>query len=483
MKKNYFKIVLLLFVAVVVSISACKKEVTYTYPVVTAPSMTEVLQEESVVLSFDFTAEAGFKSATVTAVKGTASVSLNGTNAATSGKVEVTFIGGNEIGAGSVVLSVTDAEGQITTSTAVISIVEEKTTFSVSSNITVNTTWESGKIYILEGRIAVLNGVTLTIEPGVVVKGQVGTDVNATALIIARGAKLTANGTAASPIIFTSVADEIVPGQIASPNLLPTDNGLWGGLIILGKARGSFSGDVVEARIEGIPETDSNGLFGGTDDADNSGSITYVSIRHGGSLLGEGNEINGLTLGAVGSGTTINHVEVIGNQDDGIEWFGGAVNVSNAVIWNAGDDAVDTDMSWRGTLDNFVVINPVNSCFELDGPEGSSRIDDLNHTIQNGTIKVLDCGADLCDNDNGTNVNMNSVYFYDLNNVRTFHTMPTYTNCVFAHLEIAPATLPVATYFLNGFDAFATAVDAPTNAGADLTEFNTWSWAKVSGEF
>ena len=102
----------------------------------------------------------------------------------------------------------------------------------VTSNITSNTTWTNDKIWILGSRIAVTNGATLTIEAGTIIKGQAGTGANATALVIARGAKINAVGTASSPIIFTSIADEIQPGQIQSPNLEPTLNGLWGGLLI-----------------------------------------------------------------------------------------------------------------------------------------------------------------------------------------------------------------------------------------------------------
>ena len=104
----------------------------------------------------------------------------------------------------------------------------------VTGNITSNTTWTTGKVYVLGARIAVTNGATLTIQPGVIVKGEVGTGANATALIIARGANLMAEGTATQPIIFTTIADEIQPGQIASPNLDPTMDGLWGGVIVLG---------------------------------------------------------------------------------------------------------------------------------------------------------------------------------------------------------------------------------------------------------
>src|SRR5690606_11163985 len=102
-----------------------------------------------------------------------------------------------------------------------------------------------------------------------------------------------AEGTADNPIIFTSVADEIAPGMIASPNLDPDINGLWGGLLILGKAPISVSSNATDFQIEGIPPSDIRGLYGGNDPEDNSGVIRYISIRHGGANIGEGNEING----------------------------------------------------------------------------------------------------------------------------------------------------------------------------------------------
>ena len=202
----------------------------------------------------------------------------------------------------------------------------------ITTNISVNTVWTADNVYELGGRITVLNGVTLFIEPGTIIKGQVGTGANASALLIARGGKLVATGTPTLPIIFTSIADEITPEQVAggnfiSPNLDPQTSGLWGGLIVLGNAPISASAN--EIQIEGIPTTDANGLYGGNNPADNSGIIKYVSIRHGGANIGNGNEINGLTLGGVGSGTVVENIEIIGNQDDGVEFFGGTVNVSN----------------------------------------------------------------------------------------------------------------------------------------------------------
>ena len=123
---------------------------------------------------------------------------------------------------------------------------------------------------------------------------------------------------------------------------------------ILGKAPISGSGSAEAVQIEGIPASDVNGLFGGTDPADNSGELTYISIRHGGANIGEGNEINGLTLGGVGSGTKVENIEIISNQDDGLEVFGGSVNIKNVIVWNAGDDQIDCDQAWTGTLDNFI---------------------------------------------------------------------------------------------------------------------------------
>jgi len=143
----------------------------------------------------------------------------------------------------------------------------------------------------------------------IVIKGQAGTGANASSLLVARGGKINALGTADAPIIMTSIADQIQPGQVVSPNLAPDVTGLWGGLIILGNAPISASAEAVQ--IEGIPTSDSNGLYGGTDAMDNSGTIQYVSVRHGGTNIGEGNEINGITFGGVGAGTVVENVEVL----------------------------------------------------------------------------------------------------------------------------------------------------------------------------
>lgn len=370
----------------------------------------------------------------------------------------------------------------------------DSTVVMVSNNITSNTTWSKDKTYILANRISVVSGVELTIDAGTVIKGQAGSGANATALVIARGAKLFANGTAAEPIIFTSVADEIESGMIVGPNLDPNQTGLWGGVIVLGNARASLSGDVQEAAIEGIPATDVNGKYGGTNDADNSGVIRYISIRHGGANIGEGNEINGLTLGGVGTGTTVEYVEIVANSDDGVEFFGGTVNVSNVVVWNNGDDAIDTDQAWAGTLDNFVIVNPGDEAFELDGPEGSYQ--GAGHTIQNGTVFAGDASG-LIDYDDNTDVSMNNIYFTNLTigqDVEGYSGYALNTNG-FASSNFE-ATLPTvdadgnpASYMLNDFfkggsDLITTEVDNGQNSiGANLTQLKSWSMTGQSNQF
>ncbi|MGM0944110.1 MAG: hypothetical protein ACQEW9_02940 [Bacteroidota bacterium] len=393
------------------------------------------------------------------------------------------------------VFTVTDTDGDQATATHVLNVGAEATVIRVESNITSNQTWESGKTYILGGRIVVEDGATLTIEDGVVVKGEVGTGANATALIIARGGKLNANGTATAPIIFTSIADEIEPGQIASPNLDPDLSGLWGGLIVLGRAPSSFGGDVSEIQIEGIPASDTNGLYGGNIADDDSGSITYISIRHGGANIGEGNEINGLTLGGVGSATVIENVEVIANQDDGIEWFGGTVNVTNALVWNSGDDALDTDQAWAGTMDNFILIcgGETDHALEIDGPEGSFN---AGHTLINGSVKG-NPASELGDFRDGARGAFENIYFFgfpspaDTDGRGDFSisgdkTVATFAEgaLTFANLEITLAEgTSLTDVFKGGTDVHATAVAAGANTvGADKSVFATWSWADVAGQ-
>lgn len=246
---------------------------------------------------------------------------------------------------------------------------------AVTGAISADVTWTNDKIYELNQKVVVESGVTLTINPGTIIKGKKGTGSLASALIVARGGKINAVGTAESPIIFTSEDDNIDAGQTSGTNLNKDNRGLWGGLIILGYAPCSLKGDLTEIQIEGIPADDTFGLYGGNIADDDSGVLKYISIRHGGALIGEGNEINGLTLGGVGNKTVIDNVEIVANVDDGIEFFGGTVNASNLLVWAQGDDAIDIDQAYSGTIDNAVVVlgDVSDHALEIDGREGTAE--------------------------------------------------------------------------------------------------------------
>ncbi len=229
---------------------------------------------------------------------------------------------------------------------------------NVPRMITANTTWTADNTYFLSGYTFVVTPAgagaptVLTIEPGTVIKGRqkVGAG-EAAALVISRGARINANGTRNAPIVFTTELDQL------NGNLGPADVNLWGGVVILGNASISSRADsaVVAApvidQIEGFSVTgDEVGLisFGGTNDDDNSGVFRYASIRHGGDVVGTANEINGLTMGGVGRGTTIEFVEVFANKDDSFEWFGGTVDARYLVSAFGNDDMFDYDQGWRG---------------------------------------------------------------------------------------------------------------------------------------
>jgi hypothetical protein len=205
-----------------------------------------------------------------------------------------------------------------------------------------NVTWTSNNIYVLNEFVFVDSGATLTIEPNTIVKGLPGQGASAKALIVAKWGTLIADGNATNPIIFTSIADytSIFEDLPANPR------GLWGGMLILGNAVINTAAGV--GQIEGIPETEPRGAYGGSDDTDSSGVLRYVSVRYGGSEIGAANEINGITFGAVGNRTVVEHVEVANNLDDGFEWFGGTVNCKWMLVAFVGDDNYDYDEGYRG---------------------------------------------------------------------------------------------------------------------------------------
>ncbi len=185
-------------------------------------------------------------------------------------------------------------------------------------------------IYTLSADIYVESGATIEFAPGSIVRGS-----NKANIIVMQGGKIEAEGTLAKPIIFTSAARN---GTKRS--------GQWGGIVMLGEAQNSKGIDVA---IEGLA-VDAKHVHGGTSDSDNSGTLKYVRLEFGGSILSTNNEINGLTLGSVGSGTVLDYIQVNTSLDDGFEWFGGTASASHLVSNNAGDDMFDTDDGFRGSL-------------------------------------------------------------------------------------------------------------------------------------
>ena len=373
---------------------------------------------------------------------------------------------------------------------------DEVCTINKSGFIESDELWEKECIYILNNKVVVPSGVTLTIEAGTIIKGTSGTGSLASALIIAQGGKIIAAGSASEQIVFTSTADNITVGESYGSNLDQNNRGLWGGLIVLGYAPSSFAGDVDALQIEGIPAEDSWGLYGGNDPNDNSGILKYISIRHGGALIGEGNEINGLTLGGVGAGTEIDNIEVVGNVDDGIEFFGGTVDASNLLVWAQGDDAIDIDQAYSGTIDNVVVhLGDISDhAFEIDGPEGS-----LNGSfiLQNASIfgnGITENGeyADYRSNAMGSTSGVFASGFpegkdveLDNDGVATNYNSGALT---FGAWDIVlPAGVSdVTSVFVNkansvsvsGFGSTATAVSAQGSNGADTSAFN-WTFSNI----
>ncbi len=394
----------------------------------------------------------------------------------------------------------------------------------VSGFITSNTEWTADKIYILNGRVVVRSGATLKIQPGTIIKGAEGTGTSASVLIIERGGKIDARGTAAKPIIFTALSDNIKIGELAGTNLGQTDNELWGGLIVLGNAPVSTENGDVTGQIEGIPSNETYGVYGGSDPNDNSGYIEYVSIRHGGITIGDGNEINGLTLGGVGKGTSIHHIEVVANLDDGIEFFGGTVDVSDAIVVYQGDDAIDIDQNYSGTISNVMVITGdgigTDEILEIDGPEGSTHTSGL-FTITNGTFKSEGTEPYAGDFKSKAQGNVTLCQFIGtFNSKRNAYlairasfddtTACTSKSDAYSYLTSTPAKLKIYNCDFIGAASIAAiaeayngsggncvgaaeqanvatamsqnATSATGGRGADATKFNTWSWASIKGK-
>jgi len=281
-----------------------------------------------------------------------------------------------------------------------------KTIVDVTGNITTNTTWSSSKIYRLKGQIYITNGATLTITAGTVVMGD--KTVQGACLVATRGSKLVANGTKTSPIVFTS---DQAPNERAK--------GDWGGIILLGNASNNIPEDVPKGivkgigNIEGIAAT-SNTKYGGTDDTDNSGSLKYVRIEFAGYAYALDKEINGLTMGSVGSGTVLENIQVSYSNDDSYEWFGGTVNAKYLIAYRGVDDDFDTDFGYRGNVQFAlgvrdpqiadVVSGGASNFFESDNDGGGSDNTPLTSAVFSNVTCVGPLRGDLAAS---TNANHN----------------------------------------------------------------------------
>ncbi len=246
----------------------------------------------------------------------------------------------------------------------------------VSGNITTNTTWTKNNTYLLSGFVYVKDGATLTIEPGTVIEGQ---NLSKGSLIVTRGAKIMASGTPDEPIVFTS--DQNSPSY-----------GDWGGVIICGKAPTNASNNGVDG--EGLIEGGVGELYGGSDPNDNSGVLRYVRIEYAGIAFQPNNEINGLTMGGVGAGTTIEYVQVSYANDDSFEWFGGTVNCKYLIAYRGLDDDFDCDFGYSGNIqfayaqrDPGVADISGSNGFEIDNDaNGTGRTPKTRPTFSNVTI-------------------------------------------------------------------------------------------------
>ncbi|MGJ1513984.1 hypothetical protein ACR79N_03275 [Sphingobacterium siyangense] len=247
---------------------------------------------------------------------------------------------------------------------------ENQNVVEISGEITSNTTWTSDKIYVLKGFVYVSNGATLTIEPGTIIKGDKASKAT---LTITRGAKINATGTADKPIVFTS---NLAAGA--------RSQGDWGGVILLGKAPVNQGTDVkIEGGLAGPTGKDEKNYiyYGGTDAADNSGTLKYVRIEFAGIAYSVDNEINGLTLGGVGNGTTLEYIQVYRSGDDAFEWFGGTVNAKHLLAVGTWDDDFDTDFGYSGNV-QFALAQRVPTVADQSGSNGYESDNNATGTVQ-----------------------------------------------------------------------------------------------------
>src|SRR5262245_25571063 len=277
----------------------------------------------------------------------------------------------------------------------------------VNSNISSSTTWTSNNTYNLQQQIYVLPGATLTVQAGTLIASD--TNIGGS-LAVCKGAKIIAIGTKDNPIIWTSKADVATwTGGNPKTGTWREAANEWGNLTLMGAGYISANATVgnvpspnpnnvatMEGLIADFPG-DTKILYGGGNDDDDSGSVIYCSFRYGGKVIGLNNELNGLSLGGIGRDTDIHHVEIMNNVDDGIEIWGGTLNISYFNIWNVGDDSFDVDQGWRGKAQFGLLVQGYSlnanqgsgvgdNCFETDGAEDSDWQPVTTAVVYNCTV-------------------------------------------------------------------------------------------------
>ena len=246
----------------------------------------------------------------------------------------------------------------------------------ISGDVNTDRTLKAGNTYTIKGIAYVVNGAKLTIEAGTKIVGEKSSRGT---LVVTRGSQIIANGTAEKPIVFTSDASTPARGD-------------WGGIVLLGRAttNASFNGQAGLGEAEGgINNGNGYGLYGGTDDNDNSGVLKYVRIEYAGYAFLPDKELNGLSFYAVGRGTTIDYVQVSFANDDSFEWFGGAVNCTHLIAYKGLDDDFDTDNGYKGNV-QFAIGFRDSSVADISGSNGFESDNDAGGgTISPQTAAVF----------------------------------------------------------------------------------------------
>jgi hypothetical protein len=321
----------------------------------------------------------------------TNTITLDGKTTAFDQNVDVAVPANAVIGSTiSVVISVTD-KNNLTSSpeTFTVTVGDPNPVVEISGNITANQTLVAGKNYLLKSQVFVKSGVTLTIPAGTVIKGD---KVTKAALIVEPGGKLVCNGTAANPVVFTSA-------QPANAR----DRGDWAGVLILGSA---WVNQETKPSIEGITpsvlygSSKAEGATPTTNANDNSGTLTYVRIEYAGIELTPNNETNGLTLGAVGNGTTLDYIQSSYGGDDAFEWFGGTVNAKHLISFVAWDDDFDTDFGYGGNVQfglavryPFSADQSGSNAFESDNQGNGNATNGCDFTVTAGQVSGNSAGC------------------------------------------------------------------------------------------